>query len=149
MKVYVASSWRTESQPGVVGLLRSAGHQVYDFRFPSKEGPEGAPGCGFSWSEIDHEWQSWSPEQYREALNHGTAQRGFAADQAALDWCDACLLILPCGRSAHLELGYCAGKEKLTVVYIPDATGFEPELMYLLCDVILVGEEELQRWAGE
>jgi hypothetical protein len=34
MRVYVASSWRNPWQPNVVGLLRSLGHKVYDFREP-------------------------------------------------------------------------------------------------------------------
>ena len=34
MKIYVASSWRNERHPGVVELLRIAGHEVYDFRNP-------------------------------------------------------------------------------------------------------------------
>lgn len=54
-----------------------------------------------------------------------------ALNKAALDWADACVLVLPCGRSAHLEAGYCAGQGKVTIFYLhPDK--FEPELMYLL-----------------
>src|SRR4051812_37731805 len=34
LKVYVASSWRNDFQPGVVRALRSDGHQVYDFKGP-------------------------------------------------------------------------------------------------------------------
>ena len=32
MKIYVAASWRTETQPEVVDALRANGHEVYDFR---------------------------------------------------------------------------------------------------------------------
>jgi len=32
LRVYVASSWRNEFQPGVVAVLKADGHEVYDFR---------------------------------------------------------------------------------------------------------------------
>lgn len=125
-RICVASSWRNDGHPDVVHALEEAGHDVYDFRNP-------APGdCGFSWSEIDPEWGSWTPAVYVDRLKDPAAQRGFAFDKAALDWCDTCVLVLPCGRSAHLEAGYAAGQGKRVVVLLSDR-GFEPELMYLLC----------------
>ena len=97
MKIYVASSWRNNLQPRVVVALREAGHEVYDFRHP-------APGnTGFRWSEIAPDWEDWTAEQFREALSHPVAARGFGFDMAALANSDACVLVLPCGRSAHLE----------------------------------------------
>lgn len=135
MRIYVATSWRNTEQPGIVRILRGLGHEVYDFRHP-KEGDD-----GFSWSDIDPNWKAWTPEEHREALKHPVARRGFKSDMDALDWCDACVLVLPCGRSAHLELGYVTGKGKRTTVLAIDQT--EPELMYLMCDEILVNTDEL------
>ena len=43
---------------------------------------------------------------------------------------DACVLVLPCGRSAHTEAGWMAGAGKVVVAYIPEMA--EPELMYKL-----------------
>src|SRR6266851_4777728 len=97
MNLYVASSWRNTLQPSIVALLRQAGHDVYDFRHP-------APGNeGFRWEEIDPAWQQWSPQQYREALKHPIARAGYALDMTALRACDACVLVLPSGRSASYE----------------------------------------------
>ena len=128
MKVYPASSWRNILQPHVVEVLRTDGHETYDFRHPE-------PGDnGFHWSAIDERWKQWTPEAFSEGLDHPEAERGFELDMRALEWCDACVLILPCGKSAHLELGYAAGAGKLTVVYMPAAD--EPELMYRMCDYI-------------
>ena len=143
MRIYVASSWRNTRQPSVVVALREAGHEVYDFRHPH-------PGDdGFSWREIDGSWQSWTPEQYRAALKHPAAIRGFGFDMTALNDCDACVLVLPCGRSAHLELGHAAGAGRRTFVLLeetprPDAPMLsEPELMYGMCSGIAVSLEEL------
>jgi nucleoside 2-deoxyribosyltransferase len=46
----------------------------------------------------------------------------------ALNAADVTVLVLPCGRSAHLEAGYTAGQGKPVVILL-DQT-FEPELMY-------------------
>lgn len=114
MNIYVASSWRNPWQPGVVALLRDYGHEVYDFREPE-------PGVrGFAWSDVDPKWKEWSPRAYREALaTHPAALDGFRRDMDALEFCDACVLVLPCGSSAHLELGYAVGYGKKTAVLFP------------------------------
>lgn len=113
MKVYVASSWRNPWQPGVVRMLRYLGHEVYDFREPR-------PGeRGFSWSDVDPEWKAWSPRVYRDALHQNVAEAGFRSDMDALAACDACVLVLPCGASAHLELGWACGAGKRTAVLFP------------------------------
>jgi hypothetical protein len=120
-RIYVASSWRNGHQPGVVNLLRELGHAVYDFRNPPTD-------AGFHWYEIDEGWESWTPCQYREALKHPLAVRGFASDFGAMQWADTCVLVLPAGRSASWELGWCAGAGKDCIVYLPEK--IEPELMY-------------------
>jgi nucleoside 2-deoxyribosyltransferase len=125
LKIYVASSWRNTIQPMVVQDLRAAGHEVYDFRHP-------APGNdGFQWSEIDPHWQGWKAEEFIQLLEHPVAERGFGFDIRALDNADVTVLVLPSGRSAHLEAGFTAGQGKPVIVLL---TGpLEPELMYKKC----------------
>ena len=124
-KIYLASSWRNPNQPKAVELLRAAGQKVYDFRHPK-------PGnIGFSWGDVAANWLGWTPEEFTEGLQHEISQAGFRSDKEALDWCDTCVLLLPCGRSAHLEAGYAIGQCKPTIIVL-DADKFEPELMYLL-----------------
>jgi hypothetical protein len=122
MKIYVASSWRNLLQPGIVLALRRCGHEVYDFRAPE------AGVSGFSWSEIDPAWQDWTPEAYRDALQHPIAERGYGYDINALRGCDACVLVLPSGRSVSWEFGYAMGQGKAGYVVAFDKC--EPELMY-------------------
>lgn len=125
-KIYVASSWRNKLQPEVVAALRDEGHEVYDFRHP-------APGNdGFQWSAMDKDWQTWTLRQYVNRIEESpVAAAGFQLDRDALHWCDTCVLVSPCGRSAHLEAGYAAGQGK-DVIFLLQQEGFEPELMYLL-----------------
>lgn len=124
MKIYVASSWRNPEQPSIVGILKRLEHEVYDFRQPE-------PGDnGFHWSEIGEDWKTWDCKKYIEALRNPIASRGFAKDMKAMLWADVCILVLPCGRSAHLEAGWFVGAGKQVFIYIPGK--IEPELMYLM-----------------
>lgn len=54
----------------------------------------------------------WSTDQYRAALEHPIAQAGFKSDFDAMQWADVCVLVLPCGRSAHSEAGWMKGAGK-------------------------------------
>jgi len=127
-KVYVASSWRNLLQPGVVAAIRSLGHDVYDFKSPTP-GDE-----GFHWSEIDGGWKTWDAETYIKSLEHPIAERGFSSDFAAMQWADTFVLVQPCGRSAHLEMGWACGQGKATIMML--AEEIEPELMAKMCDHI-------------
>ena len=134
-RIYAASSWRNKYFPYVVERLRAAGHEVYDFRNP----PHG--GNGFRWTDLDADAPQWTFSQYREGLRHPKAERQFSADVEALEWADTCVLILPCGRSAHTEAGWCKGRGMKTIVYIPEMQ--EPELMYKLFDAVTGTMDEL------
>lgn len=137
MRIYVASSWRNNIQPSVVAALRADGHEVYDFKnpYPGNE--------GFHWSEIDPKWKEWTPDAYVEHLESRIAQTGFDRDMQALATCDACVLVLPCGRSAHIEAGHAAGSRKRVLILLHEDK-FEPELMYKMADWIGTDIEDLR-----
>lgn len=125
MKVYVASSWRNTRLDGLFAALRAAGFECYDFRATNRS---------FNWAEIDPSWDPMNPvltaAEHRRALLAPVAQEAFANDHGGLDWCDAGVIVLPCGRSAHLEAGYLIGKGKPVFVLLAD--GERPDLMNLL-----------------
>ena len=131
----MASSWRNEFYPEVVEALRRAGHEVYDFRNP----PSGDE--GFKWSCVAENYMEWSPQEYREQLEHPKAVRQFDNDIKAMEACDTCVLVLPCGRSAHTEAGWFAGRGRTVVVYIPVRQ--EPDLMYKLFSAVCCSMDEL------
>lgn len=138
--VYVASSWRNSMQPAVVRTLRAAGIDCYDFRNP-------APGeTGFAWSDIDPDWLKWTADQYVAALNDPIAEQGFRRDFDAMNRADTFVLVLPCGRSAHLELGWAVGAGKRTAILTQD--GEEPELMAKMVDHIATSVFDLLGWLG-
>jgi hypothetical protein len=128
-KIYIASSWRNQHQNSVVRACRALGHEVYDFKNP-KEGD-----YGFSWDQIDIDWKNWTPQQYILKLDTEIADKGFDNDMKGLIWCDTCILLLPCGRSAHLEAGWCAGQGKNVLIFISNEK-FEPDLMYKMAQLV-------------
>ncbi len=134
-KIYVASSWRNEHYPNVVAKLKEAGHEVYDFRNPSSGDPK------FKWSNVSEDYMEWSPQQYRVMLSHPYAERQFHNDIEAMKSCDICVLVLPCGRSAHTEAGWFAGKSRTTIAFIPEKQ--EPKLMYKLFSCVCCSMDEL------
>ncbi len=86
-------------------------------------------------------YENWDADLYRKALLHQLSEHGFESDFNALMNCDVCLLVLPCGRSAHLEAGYAKGTGKKLIIYIPFYD--EPELMYKMADEICITLEEV------
>lgn len=54
---------------------------------------------------------------------------------------DTCVLLLPCGRSAHIEAGYFVGAGKRLIILL--ANGCEPELMYKMTPHICTNMEEV------
>ena len=141
VKIYVASSWRNKYYPEVVKQLKSHGHDVYDFRNP----PDGKG--GFFWKDIDPNWEDWSTKDYIGQLNHPWAEYGFKRDIDAMKDADVCVLVLPCGRSAHSEAGWMAGAGKRVIAYIPEKQ--EPELMYKMFDYVADNLEHVIAMIGE
>lgn len=137
--IYVASSWRNPIYPAVVDTLRRAGHELYDFRNPPG-------GEGFHWSQVGGTpgSRSESIERYQEMLAHPRAEEGFANDMNHLATADTVVLLLPCGKSAHLELGFAVGAGKRTAILLENPV--EPDLMYKMVDFLAPSLSHLLTW---
>lgn len=120
-RIYLASSWRNTYYPDTLRLLRSQSYEVHDFRDPAGY---------FTWAAIDPAWEVWTPDEYAAALGDPLADVGYNRDRGGMEWADTCVLLLPCGRSAHLEAGFMAGQGKRVIAYLPEP--IEAELMYRL-----------------
>lgn len=139
--IYVASSWRNIMQGAVVEVLRAAHFEVYDFKNPPN-------GKGFHWREIGlpHDNDLSDPIEYLASLHHPRAIEGFESDFDAMEKADTFVLVLPCGRSAHLELGWAVGQGKKTAVLLDDPC--TPELMYKMVDYLAPNVMDLLGWLG-
>lgn len=147
--IYVASSWRNSVQIAVIHALRAAGLEAYDFRKPKVHSD------GFHWSEVMPSAvytaggvaeNSVGQLDYLTALTHERSVEGFALDYGAMQECDTCVLILPCGRSAHLELGWFVGQGRKTAILLDDPV--TPELMYKMVDYLACSLFDLLGWLG-
>lgn len=156
--VYVASSWRNLVQVAVVAALRASGIDCYDFRNP------GEGSVGFSWRQVQPEYAEaadpyanisprpkgtdWVPaDDYLKMIEHPRAIEGHAADVAAMERADCFVMVLPCGKSAHLEFGWAIKAAGVrTAILLEDP--MEPELMYRGCDYLAPSLFKLLGWLG-
>lgn len=117
--IYLIGSLRNPTVPHLGNELRKAGHDVFDDWHGA--GPE-----------ADDKWKEYETlrgRTYKEALNGYAAKHVFAFDKTHLDRCDTGILVLPAGRSGHLELGYLCGQGKETYVLF-DAEYDRWDVMY-------------------
>lgn len=123
--IYIATSLKNIHYDKLVVDLRSRSFEVFDWRFNL------IPWIGFN----------WTPEDFRLNLFHRKA--AFEQNKKLLDQADICILLLPCGGSAHIEAGYFAGLNKPLIVVLEDKDLVKPELMYLFARKICIGFFEL------
>ena len=108
--VYIIGSLRNAGIPEIGNAIRKLGIEAFDDWYAA--GPE-----------ADDKWKEYEKgrgRSYSEALAGHAARHVFEFDKYHLDRVDAAVLVLPAGRSAHLELGYMAGRGKPTFVLFPD-----------------------------
>jgi hypothetical protein len=126
MKIYIASSWKQEVRCKYLAeFLRKHNHEV-DLFCEARKGRE-----IFSFSEI----KNYKKIDCIEMLGQQRVQKAFHDDKKWLDWADLCLLVLPSGRSAHLEAGYAKGQGKKLFIVGEFPKG-EFDVMYGFADKI-------------
>lgn len=79
---------------------------------------------------------------YKQTLQTYAAQHVFEFDKRHIDRCDAAILLMPAGKSAHLEFGYVRGLGKPGFILFDQ----EPErvdVMYQFASDIFFSKEEL------
>jgi hypothetical protein len=109
----------------------------------------GYAACGFLDGKfaVPKKGSDWeTAADYLKMLDHPRSLEGFNADFDAMKRADTFLLVLPCGKSAHLELGWAIGAGKRTAILLEDPV--EPELMYLMADHLSTSVMDLLAWLG-
>jgi hypothetical protein len=79
---------------------------------------------------------------YKDALNSYAAQHIFKFDKTHLDRADIVILVMPAGKSGHLELGYSVGKGK-TGYILMDGEPARVDIMHSFADEIFMTEQDL------
>jgi hypothetical protein len=140
MKIYLASSWKNHQiVRNLANLIRKGlpdDVECDDFTDPSQGR------FVFSWTEITEDELKLNAKNF---LEDERTQKVFKEDVSRIDWADVLIMILPCGKSAHMELGYAAGKgDKEIIVFAPG--GFESgewEVMYGFAQLLTDNLSEL------
>ncbi len=108
MKIYLASSWKNEELVlSTQHILEQNGHEVDAFCDSSKAR------FVFHYSAIPN-YQTLDAIQFMNVLQ---IKKVFEEDKKWIDWADAVVMILPCGKSAHLEAGYAKGQAKKFYIF--------------------------------
>lgn len=133
MSIYLIGSLRNPQVPVLAGQLRRAGHDVFDDWYAA--GPE-----------ADDHWMHYEQQErghsFAEALQGYAAGHVFEFDKAHLDRCGTAVLLLPAGKSGHLELGYMIGQGKKGYILLDG----EPErfdVMYKFATGVFTNVDDL------
>lgn len=100
--IYVIGSLRNPDIPTLASKLRVCGFNAFDDWYAA--GPK-----------ADDHWQAYEKAKghtFEQALAGYAARNVFNYDKSHLDRCDAAVLVMPAGKSGHLELGYFIGRGK-------------------------------------
>lgn len=110
MKIYLASSWKMKDTVLIISeILRNSGHEVDAFCDETNR-------ISFNWNELIEIMKNEGTDIQKitaiEMMQHWRVQEAFKEDKKWIDWADAVIMLMPCGRSAHLEAGYAVGSGK-------------------------------------
>ncbi len=128
MKIYIASSWKNqEAVFWLANSLENYGFEVDAFcRSTDKR-------FAFHWSEMVDDEIDLLKYDALSFLNDAKVQRAYNEDKKWLDWADTVIMLMPCGRSSHLEGGYGKGQGKHLFLFGEFPKG-EFDVMYALAD---------------
>lgn len=100
--IYVIGSLRNPEIPKFANELQAQGFEAFADWF--------SPG-----PQADDFWRDYSKIRgltYKQAIQSHGAKNIFEFDKSHLDRCDAAVMVMPAGKSGHLELGYTIGRGK-------------------------------------
>lgn len=141
-KLYLIGSLRNERIPVLAKSIRK--------KLPHVEVFDDWYSAGY---EADDYWKAYEKERghtYSEALAGYAATHVFEFDKHHLDISSHVLLVLPAGKSGHMELMYAkygAGKEAAILLDPKDDVRFD--VMYKFIDNILESDKEIEGWLNQ
>jgi nucleoside 2-deoxyribosyltransferase len=100
MKVYIIGALKNKAIPELANTLEDEGFEVFcDWFSP---GPE-CDQCLWEYGKT----RGWD---YKRTLKSEAAQLAYTFDIDHLNACDVGVMLMPCGKSGHAELGYLIGR---------------------------------------
>ena len=133
-KIYLIGSLRNKQIPHLGNALRDLGFDVVDDWH----------GTGY---EADTKWMEYEQirgRSYKEALQGLAAQHIFQFDKHHLDTSDFVVMLLPAGRSGHLEFGYAIGQGKSGYILFDEEPDRYDVMYQFATDIFFDGRELLE-----
>lgn len=124
-KIYLVGSLRNELIQDYASMLREDGHDVFD------DWHGAGPRADDHWREYEH----YRGRPYVEALKGKAPQMIMNFDRSNILASDIVILVLPAGKSGHLELGFAIGAGKRTHILL-DKDYERWDVMYALADEV-------------
>lgn len=129
--IYLIGSLRNEDIPSIAKELRGNGLEVFDDWYAA--GPEA--------DDMWRDYEKGRGRSYTEALQGLAADHVFRFDLTHLERASAAILVLPCGKSGHLELGYCIGRGKPGYVLLDNPERWD--VMYKFATLVTADLQEI------
>lgn len=142
MKIYLGGSLQNETIKAIANDLRSSlgyGSVVFDDWMAAHP-------------EADDKWRQYSIQRgmnYEDAIRSNAGQNVFTMDMLHLIGSDVFVLVLPAGKSAHLEAGFMAGLrtagfgKRMYILLDGDTPRYD--VMYAFADEVFDGVADLTR----
>lgn len=132
MKLYLIGSLRNPEVPALAEKLRTLKLDVFDDWYAA--GPE-----------ADDYWRDYEKQRghtFQTALAGRAAQHVYEYDRLHLDTSDLAVLLLPAGKSGHLEAGYMIGQGKPVYILL-DGDPDRFDVMYNFATAVCTSQEQL------
>lgn len=129
--IYLIGSLRNPEIPIIASKFREAGCEVFDDWYAA--GPE-----------ADDKWREYEMARgrsYIEALSGLAADHVFHFDKVHLERASAVVLVLPAGKSGHLELGFSIGQGKPGYILLDNPDRWD--VMYKFATMVTTKLEEI------
>lgn len=131
--IYIIGSLRNPKVPEVANALRAMGYDVFDDWYAAGE-------------KADDAWQAYEMQRgtpYDQALKGLAAKHVFNFDHTHLQRADIGVLVMPAGKSGHLEFGWMLGQEKQGYVLFDGEWPERWDQMYQFADGVFKAPEDL------
>jgi hypothetical protein len=135
--IYLIGSLRNRNIPILAGKLRAAGHEVFDDWYAAGH-------------RADDHWRDYEKQRgrtYREALKGAAARNVFRFDHLHLTKSDRAVLVMPAGKSGHLEFGWFCRDNPGFVFF--DKEPVRWDVMYQFAKDVCFGVDELIEVLGQ
>lgn len=131
-RVYLVGSLRNPLVTRIAAQLRTLGLDAFDDWHAAGE-------------HADDAWRDYEigkGHSFIEALAGVAAQNVFDFDYRNIFMADAVILLLPAGKSGHLEFGYCVHANKPAVILLEDSDAERFDVMYLFAGKVTRSVED-------